>query len=152
MPTAQTTQAHANLYETDLYLWSQTSAQLLKQKRFDELDIENLIEEIQDMGRSEQRSIYSHQLNLIMHLLKWDYQPDARSKSWRFSIRNARLALAKLLRENPSLANLPAENLIEVYSDARNLAADETGISLKAFPLDCPYAIEQVLDNEWLPS
>ncbi len=143
---------HPSLYDTDLYLWSQTNAQLLRQGRFNELDIEHLIEEIEDMGRSEQRGIYSHQANLIMHLLKWDFQPKYRGGNWLGSIRNARLAIAKLIKENPSLQAAPEKDLIEIYSDARELAADETGLSLATFPLTCPYTIAQILDKEWLPA
>lgn len=147
-----TTLARPSLYDTDLYLWAQTNAQLLKQRRFDELDIEHLIEEIEDMGRSEQRSIYSHQANLIMHLLKWEFQAKHRGGSWLASIRNARLAIAKLIKENPSLHSAPEKNLIEIYADARELASDETGLNLTFFPLTCPYTITQILDKDWLPA
>ncbi|MEY2921868.1 MAG: hypothetical protein RL108_481 [Bacteroidota bacterium] len=138
-------------YKKDLYLWSQENARLLKEKRFDEIDLTNLIEEIEDMGRSEQRGIYNHQVNLIMHLLKWDYQNNIKSKSWRFSIRNARIAILKLIKDNPSLKDTPKNNLAEAYASARELASDETGINLKAFPIACPYTIEQILNTDWLP-
>jgi hypothetical protein len=143
------------LHETyckDLYLWGIEQIKLLKEKRFDELDIEHLIEEMEDMGRSQQHAIYSHQVNLIMHLLKWQYQSSIQSNSWRASIRNARIAMAKLIKENPSLRNSPVNNLVEIYLDARELAADETGLALKLFPIDCPYTIEQILDKDWLPA
>jgi Domain of unknown function DUF29 len=136
----------------DLYLWGIEQIKLLKEKRFDELDIEHLIEEMEDMGRSQQHAIYSHQVNLIMHLLKWQYQSNIQSNSWRASIRNARIAMAKLIKENPSLRNSPVNNLVEIYLDARELAADETGLALKLFPIDCPYTIEQILDKDWLPA
>jgi Domain of unknown function DUF29 len=137
-------------YYKDLYLWGIEQIKLLKEKRFDELDIEHLIEEMEDMGRSQQHAIYSHQVNLIMHLLKWQYQSSIQSNSWRASIRNARIAMAKLIKENPSLRNSPVNNLAEIYLDARELAADETGLALKLFPIDCPYTIEQILDKDWL--
>jgi Domain of unknown function DUF29 len=139
-------------YYKDLYLWGIEQIKLLKEKRFDELDIEHLIEEMEDMGRSQQHAIYSHQVNLIMHLLKWQYQSSIQSNSWRASIRNARIAMAKLIKENPSLRNSPVNNLVEIYLDARELAADETGLALKLFPIDCPYTIEQILDKDWLPA
>ena len=138
-------------YYKDLYLWGIEQIKLLKEKRFDELDIEHLIEEMEDMGRSQQHAIYSHQVNLIMHLLKWQYQSSIQSNSWRASIRNARIAMAKLIKENPSLKNSPTNNLVEIYLDARELAADETGLALKLFPVNCPYTLEQILNKDWLP-
>jgi hypothetical protein len=138
-------------YNKDLYLWSQENARLLKEGRFTEVDIEHLIEEIEDMGRSEQRGIYSHLTNLIMHLLKWDYQSNIKSKSWGSSIVNARIAISKLIKENPSLKHLPIDDLAEAYSHARKLASNETGIKLQKFPVECPYTIEQILDEDWLP-
>jgi hypothetical protein len=138
-------------YYKDLYLWGTEQIKLLKEKRFDELDIEHLIEEMEDMGRSQQHAIYSHQVNLIMHLLKWQYQSSIQSNSWRASIRNARIAMAKLIKENPSLKNSPTNNLVEIYLDARELAADETGLALKLFPVNCPYTLEQILNKDWLP-
>ncbi len=139
------------LYHRDLYAWAQTNAQLLRQRKFSELDLENLIEEIEDMGKSEQRGIYSHLLNLVMHLLKWDYQKNIQSHSWRVSIVNARLAIIRLQKQNPSLINAPANDLSDAYQDAVKLAALETGLNLDAFPKQCPYAIEQVLNEDWLP-
>jgi Domain of unknown function DUF29 len=138
-------------YHKDIYLWSQENAKLLKEKRFDEIDLTHLIEEIEDMGRSEQRGIYNHQVNLIMHLLKWDYQNNIKSKSWRVSIVNARLAIAKLIKDNPSLKSLPADDLDDAYAYARELAASETGIHLKQFPAKCPYTIEEILMKDWFP-
>jgi hypothetical protein len=139
-------------YYKDLYLWGTEQIKLLKEKRFDELDIEHLIEEMEDMGRSQQHAIYSHQVNLIMYLLKWQYQSNIQSNSWRASIRNARIAMTKLIKENPSLKNSPANNLAEIYLDARELAADETGLPVQLFPVDCPYALEQILNKDWLPA
>ncbi len=140
-----------SLYERDLYAWAQTNARLLKERRFEELDIEHLIEEIEDMGRSEQRAVMSHLRNLLIHLLKWQFQPELRSKSWRFSISNARIEIAALLAESPSLRDLPANRLVECYVGARSLAADETGLNGATFPENCPYPIQSVLDQDWLP-
>lgn len=97
-------------YYKDLYLWGIEQIKLLKEKRFDELDIEHLIEEMEDMGRSQQHAIYSYQVNLIMHLLKWQYQSNIQSSSWKFSIMNARLAIIRLIKKTPSLRMIPTQD------------------------------------------
>jgi hypothetical protein len=86
-----------------------------------------------------------------MHLLKWQFQPKIRSRSWGTSIVNARLEIERLLFENPSLSHKPAADLAEAYAHARRLAAQETGIALSKFPVDCSYSIVQVLGEDWLP-
>jgi hypothetical protein len=146
-----TTLERANLYDTDLYLWSQTNAQLLKQRRFSELDLEHLIEEIEDMGKSEQRGINSHLRILLTHLLKWEFQPKYRGGSWLGSIRNARVAIDDLIEESPSLALKPNEFLDKNYAQSRKAASDETGLSLNTFPVQCPYTMLQIRDEDWLP-
>jgi len=140
----------ANLYDTDLYLWSQTNAQLLKERRFSELDLEHLIEEIEDMGKSEQRGINSHLRILLTHLLKWEFQPKHRGGSWLGSIRNARVAIDDLIEESPSLALKPSEFLVKCYAQSRKVASDETGLSLNTFPVECPYTMLQIRDEDWL--
>lgn len=151
-PAWESASAVAKLYDKDLFAWANINAQLLREKRFDQLDMTNLIEEIEDMAKSEQRSMYSHLLNLLMHLLKWEFQPQFQGNSWRASIRNARKAIKELIEDSPSLRTAPAEQLAKKYADARDLAADETGIDVKAFPVVCPYTIAQVLDENWLPA
>jgi hypothetical protein len=144
--------AMATLYNTDLFAWAHANAQLLRQGKFEQIDVIHLIEEIEDMGKSQQHAIASHLRNLLMHLLKWQFQPKQQSKSWKFTIRNARQEIEDLLEENPSLADLPAMTLQRSYTKARQLAADETGLAAMAFPVDCPYLVEQVLSHDWLPS
>jgi Domain of unknown function DUF29 len=144
--------AVAALYDTDLYAWANTNAELLRQGKFHQIDVGHLIEEIQDMGKSQQHAIASHLRNLLMHLLKWNFQPTKQSNSWKFTIRNARQEIDDLVQENPSLSDLPGKVLQRSYAKARQLAIDETGLLAITFPLDCPYAIDQVLSDEWLPS
>jgi Domain of unknown function DUF29 len=151
MTTQMNAQQLYDTYDIDLYLWSQENAKLLKQKLFNEIDIEHLIEEIEDMGKSEKRNIFSHLKNLIMHLLKWEYQSDIQSNSWRYSIRNARLDIARLIKESPSLKNTPKNELLDAYSQARELASDETGLNIETFPEECQYTIEDILTNGWFP-
>jgi hypothetical protein len=139
-------------YYKDLYLWGTEQIKLLKEKRFDELDIEHLIEEMEDMGSSQRSAVLSHLKNLLMHLLKWQHQSNIQSNSWSFSIINARLALEDLIIESPSLKNMPSNELSKVYVHARKLAAKETGLNINIFPIDCPYTIEQILNEDWLPN
>jgi hypothetical protein len=139
-------------YNKDLYLWGQEHIKLLKQGRLNELDIEHLIEEIEDMGKSEQRGISSHLRVLLIHLLKWEFQERFRGGSWLGSIRNSRLSIDDLIKTSPSLKNKPQNDLSEIYKQAREWASDETGLKLETFPEECPYSIEQVLNKSWLPS
>lgn len=143
--------AVAALYNTDLYAWAQANAELLRQGQYALVDTQHLIEEIQDMGKSQQHAIASFLRNLLMHLLKWQYQPQLQSRSWRFTIRNARLELEDILNENPSLGSLPSEILQRCYEKARQLAADETGLPIAVFPTNCHYTVAQVLSGDWLP-
>lgn len=140
------------LYDRDIYAWANENARLLQERRFDELDLTNLIDEVQDMARSEQRGILSHLKNLLMHLLKWEFQAELRNKSWSTSVVNARLEIEELIEESPSLRNAPAQDMAKAYSHARKLASKETGFPLSKFPAECPYTLEQVLDEDWLPA
>jgi hypothetical protein len=141
----------ANLYNVDLYLWAQENIKLLKQRRFNEVDIEHLIEEIEDMGKSEKRSINSHLHILLLHLLKWEFQAKFRGGSWRGSIRNSRITIRDLIEDSPSLSSQPSQILTKCYADARKSASDETGQNLNTFPIECPYDLVHILDEEWLP-
>jgi Domain of unknown function DUF29 len=143
--------AVAALYDTDLYAWANTNAELLRQGKYQQLDVHHLIEEIQDMGKSEFRAMESHLQNVLMHLLKWQFQPLLQSSSWRASIDNARVALQKLLRDNPSFKPKLEQAMADEYPYARKNAGYETGLALVTFPVECPYSIEQVLTEDWLP-
>jgi hypothetical protein len=144
--------AVAKLYDQDLYAWANTNAQLLREKKYDQLDMSNLIEEIEDMAKSEQRSIFNHMVNLLLHLLKWEFQPAIQSRSWKISVTNARIAIDRLIEDSPSLRNAPQIGLEKAYADAKRFASQETGLAQTAFPASCPYPIEQVLAHDWLPT
>lgn len=139
------------LYETDFYAWALKNAELMKSGRFDELDRDNLIEEIESMGVSEKRALESCLTQLMLHLLKWQFQPQKKGRSWEVSIYKQRIALKKILRNNPSLKYEYNERVQECYDDARCLAAVETGLPLATFSEECPYSIEQLADFEFLP-
>ena len=136
-------------YETDLYEWTSAQADALRRRASNELDWDNLAEEIETLGRSERREIASRLKNLLLHLLKWRYQPERQCGSWRGSIVEAREELEAVLADNPSLRSLPAERLPSVYASARRKALDETG--LLRLPDDCPWTVEEVLSADFFP-
>lgn len=134
-----------SLYEQDFYMWIETTAQQLKEGKFDEVDLTNLIEEIESMGRSEKRELKSRLIVLLMHLLKWQYQPEKRSESWRSTISEQRICIEGLLEDSPSLKPLIVEVFDDCYQKARLKAADETGIKLNFFPKESPFSLEETL-------
>ena len=141
----------SNLYNEDFYLWIETTAKQLKNGNFAEIDLENLIEEIESMGRSEKRALKSNLLILLMHLLKYKYQPDKRSNSWLSTIFEHRRRLKEELTESPSLKKYFSEVFSECYQDARKLASLETGLSVDTFPVDCPFTTDEILNQDYLP-
>ena len=138
-----------NLHESDFYAWTQQQVTFLRSRNLEQLDVVNLIEEIEEMGRREKRELESRLEVLLMHLLKWQYQPGLRSRSWQLTIKEQRLRLAKLLKENPSLQVILADYIVSAYDLAIISAEKETG--LDTFPEACPYSVEQVLDDEFMP-
>jgi len=136
-------------YETDFYSWTQQQAQLLRNQQIDQLDWNNLAEEIEDMGRAEKRELGSRLEILIMHLLKWQFQPNLRSRSWKLTIKEQRLRLEKLLTENPSLKSSIDDVNNNTYPLALISAEKETGLS--SFPTTCPYNLTEILSTEFFP-
>lgn len=139
-------------YQTDYYGWTVEQAELLKSGHWQEIDIENLIEEVEAMGRSEKRALESRLIVLITHLLKWKYQPVRRGKSWELTIREQRLRINKILRDNPSLKREIEVCFLDVYPFAVIQAVKETGIDEKVFPTECEWKLEQVLLVDFLPN
>jgi hypothetical protein len=139
------------LYDEDFYAWAMATAALLRQRRFAEIDIVHVAEELEDMGKRECRALESYIRNVTLHLLKWCYQPERRGSSWRQSIRNGRLEIQKLLRDSPSLAAQIPQMLDDEYPAAQADATDETELSDETFPAHCPFTAEQVLDAEFWP-
>lgn len=150
LPQSQTTSG-SDLYEQDFYLWIQTTAELLKQGRLTELDLENLIDEIETMGRSEKKALRSNLEVVLMHLLKYKYQAEKRSGSWRATIREHRKRIRQALEESPSLKPYFDEVFGLCYDDARLLVADETELHLATFPEESPFTPEQALNPDFLP-
>ncbi|KJR40314.1 protein of unknown function DUF29 [Candidatus Magnetoovum chiemensis] len=141
-----------SLYETDFYAWSLKTAELIRQGRITELDLENIAEEIESLGRNNKRELLSRLSVLIMHLLKWQFQSNKHSKSWKATIRTQRDEVEFLVRDNPSL-KYGIENIIcEAFLKARLRFEDETGISYKkTLPETCPYTWEQITKQGFMP-
>lgn len=145
------TTPHQQLYDADFVEWISQAAELLRQGQFSALDIGNLIEEIEDLGRRQKQALKSNLRVLLMHLLKWQYQPSQRSGSWRGSIIEHRKRIQDALDDSPSLRNYYSSVLQDSYTTAREIAAYETGLSLDTFPTECCYSGEKVLDRDFLP-
>ncbi|CAB1276134.1 DUF29 domain-containing protein [Candidatus Nitrosacidococcus tergens] len=141
-------------YESDFYGWTQETAQLLRQQRFNEIDLAALIDEVEDMGKSELRALENRLIILMAHLLKWQYQPEHRSNSWKSTIKDQRLRISRLLRENPSLKPKINETIIEAYENGILQASIETNLDTEIFPThfeQTGWTMEQVLDNRFYP-
>jgi hypothetical protein len=147
-----TTNHLPTLYEQDYYLWLETTAKLLREGQLSALDTVNLLEEIEDMGRSEKRAVYSNLKILLMHLLKYRYQPKKRSNSWRATIVEHQQRLKKAFKESPSLQPYFTEIFNDCYQDARELAAAETGLAIQEFPVTIPFNPEEILNSDYLPT
>ncbi len=140
------------LYQKDYYGWLQENARLIREKKFSEIDTENLIEELESMGKSEKRELSSRLTILLMHLLKWQYQAVKRSTSWRNTIAVQRIDVRELLEDSPSLRNEVLDRIETAYEKAKLAAEVETGIEKQNFPAACPFSLEQILDENFLPN
>ncbi|WP_253180913.1 DUF29 domain-containing protein [Candidatus Marithrix sp. Canyon 246] len=139
-------------YQQDFYTWTLEQTSLLKQKRFDELDLEHIIEEMEDMGKSEKRALESYIENLLMHLLKWKYQPYyIGRRSWELTIIEQRKRLKWHIKENPGLKSKLPEAIERSYELAKLGAEKETGIPISRYPETCPWTYQQFTDSEFWP-
>ena len=138
-------------YDNDFYGWTLEQAALLKTGQWQQIDIDNLIEEVESMGRSEKRALESRLVVLMAHLLKWQYQPIRRGKSWYLTIKGQRANCRDVLKENPSLKSKLSDIFINAYEKSKIEAAKETDLEESTFPSDCPYTIAQIFDNDFYP-
>lgn len=138
-------------YESDFAAWCAAQARAAREGRLEDLDLPNVAEELDSLGNEQRHRLESHLFQLLKHLLKYEYQPSRRSKSWLISIRESRRGIAKVIRSNPSLAKHPARALAEAYADARGDAAIETDLPERTLPAECPFTLAQLLDTAWLP-
>lgn len=142
---------HTSLYEQDFFAWSEEQGRLLKARNVAALDWDNLAEEIETLGRSERSEIRSRLVIVLLHLLKWEFQPAKRKAGWAASLLEARTRLVQALDESPSLRSYPETVLDKEYRIARLKAAAETRLPAEAFPLLCPYSVSEILDDSFLP-
>jgi len=140
-----------SLYDQDFYAWANDQARLLRAGKLSEADIDHIAEEIESIGRAEKRELVSRLKVLLMHLLKWRFQPTGRPTSWRLTIEEQRSEVVDHLADNPSLkAKLP-ETVANAYSTAILAAARETGLDRAVFPPACPWSFEDIVDPAFWP-
>ena len=139
------------LYDEDFVEWAGETARLLRAGRFDRIDIEHLVEEVEDMGSRDKRELLSRLIVLLQHLVKWQHQPEMRSGSWRATIITQRTELELLFEQSPSLKRTARGSLLRACHKAVAAAAAETGLPIEAFPSECPFSLEQVLGETFLP-
>ncbi len=139
-------------YDADIVAWANEQARLLRAGQIDQLDLKHIAEEIEDVGKSEQRELASRMSVLLAHLLKWEFQPLRRSSSWSLTIKEQRRLLARRLTKTPSLVPMleDPEWIDEIWIDAKAIAEKETG--LDAFPEICIWRLTEVLSEDWLPN
>jgi len=151
MGTKPLIRSSAKLYEEDFALWTAETARLLREGRFKDIDVAHVAEEIEDMGNRDHRELFSRLRLIVHHLLKWQYQPEKRSRSWQSTVDLQRGEIRQLFRQSPSLRRTVPEMVPEVYRDAAKQASIETDLPEQSFPQECPYTPEQILDRDFLP-
>lgn len=139
------------LYDRDFYAWANEQASLLREGKLDHADLEHIAEEIESMGKTEKRELISRLTILLLHLLKWRFQPALRGSSWRNSIRIQRREIAAHLADNPSLKAVIPVAVEQAYGTAIIEAETETGLEEATFPQTCPWSFEQMTDPNFWP-
>ncbi|HRG61604.1 MAG TPA: DUF29 domain-containing protein [Burkholderiales bacterium] len=142
----------ANLYEKDFFAWTQEQAKYIKDRAFEKLDLTHLFEEIESMGAKEKSELKNRMAQLMMHLLKWKYQPARQCRSWQNTIYDQREELQDLLSDNPSLNSKIDEYFVKSYKKAVREAASETGLDESVFPVNCEWSVEQILTDDFYPN
>ncbi|MBP2230648.1 hypothetical protein J2847_003953 [Azospirillum agricola] len=141
----------SNLYERDFYAWANEQAALLRAGKLDAADIAHIAEEIESMGRTEKRELVSRLTVLLLHLLKWRFQPDRRGNSWRLSVEEQRYRIADHLDDNPSLKSKLDEAIESAYRLALIEVERETGMPRRGLPARCPWSFDQMVDDGFWP-
>ena len=140
-----------SLYDRDFYAWANEQAALLRSGKLAEADIENIAEEIESMGRSEKRELVNRLTVILLHLLKWQFQPGLRSTSWRLGIEEQRYRLEHHMSDNPSLKAQLDKAMRDAYRLALVRAESEKGLARSTFPTDCPYTFDQTTSADFWP-
>ncbi len=138
-------------YEKDFYIWLMANAELLRQRRLTEIDLDNIAEELESMAKRDKRELLNRLKVLLMHLLKWQFQADKRTISWKSTINEQREQVYLVLVDSPSLKYQLTERLQDAYRLALRAAINETGLPKNVFPINCPYSLEETLDDEFYP-
>ena len=136
------------LYEQDYFAWTQDQADALRRRSINELDWENLLEEVEGLGKQQRGELRSHLIVLLVHLLKWRAQPERRGRSWELTIREQRKEAERVLRQNPSLRPELETILAEAYETAILRAERETRLAASAFPESIPFSWREVLEAD----
>jgi hypothetical protein len=143
--------SNARLYDDDFYAWANEQAELLRAGKLAQADIEHIAHEIESMGKTEKRELISRLTVLILHLLKWRFQPDRRGRSWRLSVEAQRIDVAAHLADNPSLKSALEESIELAYRRAKIEAERETLLDREIFPVECPWTFEQMINESFWP-
>ena len=139
------------LYEEDFYSWTKEQARFLKEKNLNKMDIDNLIEEIESLGKRDLRALESQIERLLKHLLKWKFQPKRKSKSWKKSILESRFSAVRLMEDSPSLESKLKENYTKCFQRSVKSCVVETGLEKSIFPKENPWTLEEILDEDFWP-
>ena len=140
-----------DLYEADFYAWTQQQARLLRERRWDDLDLDNLVDEVESVGSSEKREIRNRLKVLLSHLLKWKFQPGMRGNSWRRTIREQRESIVDIVQSSPSLRGYMLQAMRTAYIGATVATSEETGLAIGIFSEECPFSVDEMLDLEFFP-
>ena len=151
MASAENKSRPNDLYEVDFFAWTQEQARLLRERRFGDLDLDNLVDEVEGVGSSDKREIRNRLKVLLAHLLKWKHHPGRRGPSWRRTVREQRDALADILEKSPSLRSYFIHAVSGSYAGASVSASEDTGLASGIFPEECPFSPDEILDLSFFP-
>ena len=140
-----------NLYQQDFFAWTKQQINYLQNQQWNQLDLTNLIEEIETLGKQQRQELRNRLSILIGHLLKWEYQPQKRSYSWLATLRVQRIDIQELIDDNPSLKPYLEEALTQAYIKGLLLAVSETNLPDRTFPKNCPYSLTEILSDRFYP-
>lgn len=140
-------------YNQDIVAWANEQAGFLRNQQFNLLDLEHIADELEDVGKSEQRELASRMAVLLGNLIKWNYQPSHQGSSWQATLKSQRERIRHRLKKTPSLKTCLEDDewWADAWADARDLAAKETGIAYDQFPEQCPWSSENILSEQWFP-
>lgn len=142
---------NTSLYETDFYAWTQEQVSFLRDRQWSQIDLHNLIDEVESLGKQQRQELRNRLSVLLGHLLKWEYHPWGRTRNLLATIRLQRRDMLRLLQDSPSLELVLADALKEAYENGKDLARSETILFQKPVPLKCPYSLSEVLDSRFYP-